>query len=47
MATALTVQIRRLPSSLGLDLPAYMTAGAAGMDLYAAIAEEMELEGRD
>ena len=40
---ALTVQIRRLPSSVGLDLPAYMTAGAAGMDLYAAVAEDMEI----
>jgi dUTP pyrophosphatase len=42
--TALTVQIRRLPSSLGLDLPTYMTAGAAGMDLYAAVAEDLVVE---
>ena len=44
MPTALTVQIRRLPSSLGLDLPTYMTAGAAGMDLYAAVAEDLVVE---
>src|SRR5438128_815827 len=42
--TALTVQIRRLPSSLGLDLPTYMTPGAAGMDLYAAVADELVVE---
>jgi len=42
--TALTVQIRRLPSSLGLDLPTYMTPGAAGMDLYAAVTEDLAVE---
>jgi dUTP diphosphatase len=42
--TALTVQIRRLPSSLGLDLPTYMTPGAAGMDLYAAVAGDLVVE---
>ncbi len=31
------MQIRRLPHSDGLPLPAYMTAGAAGMDLHAAV----------
>lgn len=30
------VQIRRLPNGEGLPLPAYETAGAAGMDLRAA-----------
>ena len=30
------VEIRRLPNSEGLPLPAYGTAGAAGMDLRAA-----------
>ena len=44
MPTALTVQIRRLPSSLGLDLPTYMTPGAAGMDLYAAVADDLVVE---
>jgi dUTP pyrophosphatase len=35
------VQIRRLPSSDGLPLPTYMTDGAAGMDLHAAVAEDL------
>jgi len=35
------IQIRRLPWSDGLPLPAYMTAGAAGMDLHAAVTEEV------
>jgi len=28
-----------LPHAAGLPLPAYMSAGAAGMDLYAAVKE--------
>ena len=32
--------IRRLPHSEGLPLPSYETAGAAGMDLRAAISDE-------
>lgn len=31
------IQVRRLPHSAGLPLPAYATAGAAGMDLLAAL----------
>ncbi|MBI3492743.1 MAG: dUTP diphosphatase [Acidobacteria bacterium] len=46
MTTRLTVQIRRLPSSEGLPLPAYMTAGAAGMDLHAAIDDDVVIEPR-
>ena len=34
---ALTLQIRRLASAEGLALPVYMTPGAAGMDLHAAL----------
>jgi dUTP pyrophosphatase len=41
---ALTVPIRRLPSSGGLDLPTYMTPGAAGMDLYAAVSGDVVIE---
>ena len=41
MSNTLTVQIRRLPASAGLPLPAYMTASAAGMDLHAAVAEDV------
>ena len=35
--------IRRLPHSEGLKLPAYETAGSAGMDLRAALEEGKEL----
>ena len=41
---ALTVQIRRLASAEGLTLPAYMTPGAAGMDLHAALVEDVVIE---
>jgi dUTP pyrophosphatase len=37
------VQIRRLPHAAGLDLPTYQTAGAAGMDLHAAVEEELPI----
>ncbi len=33
----------RLPHASGLDLPAYETAGAAGMDIRAAVSEPMTL----
>jgi dUTP pyrophosphatase len=39
------VQIRRLPHAAGLDLPAYQTAGAAGMDLHAAVDGDLAIEG--
>jgi dUTP pyrophosphatase len=38
------VQIERLPHALDLPLPAYATAGAAGLDLLAAVAEPTVLE---
>jgi dUTP pyrophosphatase len=44
--TAVTVQIRRLPASSGLPLPAYQTAGAAGMDLHAAVHEDLVIPPR-
>jgi dUTP pyrophosphatase len=34
---SVTIQVRRLPHAVGLPLPAYATAGAAGMDLLAAV----------
>jgi dUTP pyrophosphatase len=34
-----TLRIQRLPHAEGLPLPAYETAGSAGMDLRAAVAE--------
>jgi len=47
VTTALTVQIRRLPSAEGLGLPAYMTPGAVGMDLHAAVVEEVVIDPGD
>ena len=44
MTHAIEVRIKRLPSAEGLPLPAYMTAGAAGMDLHAAVEEEVVIE---
>jgi dUTP pyrophosphatase len=40
----LTLQIRRLPTSEGLPLPAYQTAGSAGMDLHAAVTEDVVID---
>lgn len=37
------VQIKRLPHSEGLALPAYATEGAAGMDLLAAVTDPVTL----
>ena len=42
--TALRAAIRRLPHGAGLPLPAYATALSAGMDLAAAVAEDVVLE---
>jgi dUTP pyrophosphatase len=41
------IQIRRLPSSAGLALPAYQTAGSAGMDLHAAVGDEVTIAPGD
>jgi dUTP diphosphatase len=38
------MSVQRLPHSEGLPLPQYMTAGAAGMDLHAAIAEDVAID---
>jgi dUTP pyrophosphatase len=38
------VQVTTLPHFLGLSLPAYATAGAAGLDLQAAIAESVTIK---
>ncbi len=42
--TRIKVAVTRLPHGLGLPLPAYATAGAAGMDLIAAVEEGSGLE---
>ena len=44
MSTILHIQIRRLPWSEGLPLPAYMTLSAAGMDLYAAVDSNLVID---
>lgn len=38
-----TVAVRRLPHGQDLDLPAYQSAGAAGLDLLAALPENAAL----
>lgn len=38
------VSIRKLPEAQDLPLPEYMSQGAAGMDLYAAVEGEVVLE---
>jgi dUTP pyrophosphatase len=35
--------VKRLPEGEGLDLPAYMSAGAAGADVCAAVRDELTL----
>jgi dUTP pyrophosphatase len=44
VSTDLQLQVRRLPSSDGLPLPTYMTDGAAGMDLHAAVADDLIID---
>lgn len=39
----LVVPIRQLPQAADLPLPSYATPGAAGLDLYAAVTEEIIL----
>ena len=41
--TDVPVLVQRLPHGADLPLPAYATAGAAGMDLLAAVAEPLTL----
>jgi dUTP pyrophosphatase len=40
MTFPITVDVQRLPHAEGLELPAYQTAHAAGLDLLAAVAED-------
>jgi len=42
--TRLDIAIQRLPHGADLDLPAYQSAGAAGLDLCAALGDELILE---
>ncbi len=43
MTRTVSIQVKRLPHAEGLDLPAYETAGSAGMDLRAAVEAPMAL----
>ena len=45
-ADTIDLRIQRLPHGEGLSLPAYQTAGSAGMDLAAAVAEDASLCAR-
>jgi len=38
------ISVRRLPNGNGLPLPAYATEHAAGLDLYAALEEDLQLD---
>jgi len=39
-----TIEVMRLPHGRGLELPTYQSAGAAGMDLVAAVPEDAPIE---
>jgi dUTP pyrophosphatase len=43
MTLSITVEIQRLPHAEGLTLPAYQSAHAAGLDLLAAVPQDMPL----
>ena len=42
-AMSIPIQVCRLPHAEGLPLPSYATAGAAGMDLLAAISDPISI----
>ena len=43
----LTVEVKRIPGNEDIELPQYMTEGAAGLDLRAAVKSEIILEPGD
>lgn len=43
-ALSIPVQIKRLLHGAGIDLPAYQSQHAAGMDLHAAVADDLVIE---
>ena len=43
MSTPVSVRFKRLANGEGLPLPAYQSAGAAGMDLCAAVSQDASL----
>lgn len=40
----ITIRVQRLPHGEGVELPAYMTAGAAGADVRAAVTDPLTVE---
>jgi dUTP pyrophosphatase len=46
-ANSVAIPLLRLPELEGLPLPAYMTAGAAGMDLHAAVHAPLTLRSME
>jgi dUTP pyrophosphatase len=44
VSISLRLSIKRLASAAGLPLPTYMTSGAAGMDLHAAVETDMVVQ---
>jgi len=44
MPMGIPIRVRRLPHANGLPLPSYATAGAAGMDLFAAVDVPVTIE---
>jgi dUTP pyrophosphatase len=44
MRMAIPIRVRRLPHANGLPLPSYASAGAAGMDLFAAVEMPVTIE---
>ena len=47
MSPPVTVAVTRLPEGEGLPLPAYMTPGAAGADVVAAVPDQLVLAPGD
>jgi deoxyuridine 5'-triphosphate nucleotidohydrolase len=47
MSQAISVALRRLPHAADLPLPEYATPGSAGMDVLAAVTEELVLQPRE
>lgn len=43
MSATIKIDVRRLPHGEGLELPAYQSAHAAGLDLLAAVADDAPL----
>jgi dUTP pyrophosphatase len=44
---SIPIRVHRLPHAAGLPLPSYATAGAAGMDLLAAIQDPISIAPRE